>query len=70
MSPPICLHLLMPDQRPKRASPEAMTAFHTDEYINFLSRVTPETHMELTYHQTRCEEIQNMHVLLLLTWRR
>ncbi|KAF7982642.1 hypothetical protein HWV62_27079 [Athelia sp. TMB] len=39
--------------RPKRASPEAMTAFHTDEYINFLSRVTPETHMELTYHQTR-----------------
>ncbi|KAF7326701.1 Histone deacetylase RPD3 [Mycena sanguinolenta] len=35
--------------RPKRATPESMTAFHTDEYINFLARVTPETAEELTY---------------------
>ncbi|KAJ6462484.1 hypothetical protein C8R45DRAFT_1080607 [Mycena sanguinolenta] len=35
--------------RPKRASPESMTAFHTDEYINFLARVTPETAEELTH---------------------
>ncbi|KAJ7718636.1 histone deacetylase RPD3 [Mycena metata] len=35
--------------RPKRATPESMTAFHTDEYINFLARVTPETAEELTH---------------------
>ncbi|KAF8920655.1 histone deacetylase RPD3 [Mucidula mucida] len=39
--------------RPPRASPEAMTAFHTDEYIHFLNRVTPETSSELTYGGTR-----------------
>lgn len=39
--------------RPKRATPEVMTAFHTDEYIHFLNRVTPETAEELTYHGTR-----------------
>ena len=41
-------------QRPRRASPEAMTAFHTDEYIAFLSKVTPETAEELTGHGSRC----------------
>ncbi|KAG6828313.1 hypothetical protein H0H92_008428 [Tricholoma furcatifolium] len=40
--------------RPRRASPETMSAFHTDEYIHFLSRVTPETAEDLTYHGTRC----------------
>ncbi|KAJ7138165.1 hypothetical protein C8R44DRAFT_661231 [Mycena epipterygia] len=35
--------------RAKRATPESMTAFHTDEYINFLARVTPETVEELTH---------------------
>ncbi|KAF9255973.1 histone deacetylase RPD3 [Marasmius fiardii PR-910] len=39
--------------KPKRATPEAMTSFHTDEYIHFLNRVTPETAEELTYHGTR-----------------
>ncbi|KIK34484.1 hypothetical protein CY34DRAFT_812853 [Suillus luteus UH-Slu-Lm8-n1] len=39
--------------RPKRATPEVMSAFHTDEYIHFLNRVTPETAEELTYHGTR-----------------
>ncbi|TFY81463.1 hypothetical protein EWM64_g2550 [Hericium alpestre] len=39
--------------RAKRATPEAMAAFHTDEYIHFLNRVTPETAEELTYHGTR-----------------
>lgn len=32
-----------------------MTRFHTDEYVHFLSRVTPETAEDLTYHGTRCE---------------
>ncbi|KAG6820925.1 hypothetical protein H0H93_009699 [Arthromyces matolae] len=31
-----------------------MTSFHTDEYVHFLNRVTPETAEELTYHGTRC----------------
>ncbi|TFK43973.1 histone deacetylase complex, catalytic component RPD3 [Crucibulum laeve] len=39
--------------RPKRASPEAMSAFHTDEYVHFLNRVSPETAEDLTYHGTR-----------------
>ncbi|EGO02405.1 hypothetical protein SERLA73DRAFT_178334 [Serpula lacrymans var. lacrymans S7.3] len=39
--------------RPKRASAKTMTSFHTDEYVHFLSRVTPETAEELTYHGTR-----------------
>ena len=32
-----------------------MTKFHTDEYIHFLERVTPETAEQLTYHGNRCE---------------
>ncbi|ESK86297.1 histone deacetylase rpd3 [Moniliophthora roreri MCA 2997] len=43
------MHIL----RPKHASPEAMTAFHTDEYINFLHKVTPETAQDMTFHGTR-----------------
>ncbi|KAF5387974.1 hypothetical protein D9615_000857 [Tricholomella constricta] len=43
------MHIL----KPKRASPETMSSFHTDEYVNFLNRVTPETAEELTYHGTR-----------------
>ncbi|KAG5727461.1 Histone deacetylase Rpd3 [Termitomyces sp. T112] len=39
--------------RPTRATPETMTSFHTDEYIHFLNRVTPETAEELTYHGSR-----------------
>ncbi|KLO05914.1 hypothetical protein SCHPADRAFT_1002635 [Schizopora paradoxa] len=39
--------------RPTHASQESMTAFHTDEYIHFLNRVTPETAEELTFHGTR-----------------
>lgn len=32
-----------------------MTRFHTDEYVHFLERVTPETAEQLTYHGNRCE---------------
>lgn len=39
--------------RPKRATAENMTKFHTDEYVHFLSRVSPETKEELTYGGTR-----------------
>ncbi|KAI0315160.1 histone deacetylase complex, catalytic component RPD3, partial [Amylostereum chailletii] len=37
----------------KRATPEVLSSFHTDEYVNFLTRVTPETAEELTYNGTR-----------------
>ncbi|WFC97698.1 histone deacetylase [Malassezia yamatoensis] len=39
--------------RPKHATKEDITKFHTDEYIDFLSRVTPETVQELTGDGTR-----------------
>jgi histone deacetylase 1/2 len=42
-----------------------MTSFHTDEYIHFLNRVTPETAEELTYHGTRCESQRVLFVHLL-----
>nr|CAG8584808.1 8410_t:CDS:10 [Entrophospora candida]CAG8591322.1 13037_t:CDS:10 [Entrophospora candida] len=38
---------------PKRASPRQMTRFHTDEYIDFLYRVTPLNVEELSQQQTR-----------------
>lgn len=41
-------------QRPRRSTPEEMTAFHTDEYINFLAKVSPETAEDLTLSGTRC----------------
>ncbi|KAL4245117.1 histone deacetylase family protein [Abortiporus biennis] len=43
------MHIL----RAKRATGEALTRFHTDEYVHFLSKVTPETAEEMTFHGTR-----------------
>ncbi|KAH9482165.1 histone deacetylase (class I) Clr6 [Psilocybe cubensis] len=43
------MHIL----KPKRATPEVMSSFHTDEYVNFLHKVTPETAEKMTYHGTR-----------------
>jgi len=45
----------MQGQRAERATPEAMSSFHTDEYVHFLARVTPDTAEELTYNGTRCK---------------
>ncbi|PKI85013.1 histone deacetylase [Malassezia vespertilionis] len=39
--------------RPKHATREQMTQFHTDEYIDFLHRVTPEMVQDLTGDGTR-----------------
>ncbi|KAM0790353.1 histone deacetylase (class I) Clr6 [Microbotryomycetes sp. NB124-2] len=39
--------------RPTRASAHEMTRFHTDEYIDFLNRVTPELVEEMTANGTR-----------------
>merc|ERR1711939_299144 len=39
--------------RPRRSTPFEMTAFHTDEYVDFLQRVTPELADELTGKGTR-----------------
>ncbi|KAJ7857533.1 histone deacetylase RPD3 [Mycena leptocephala] len=38
---------------PARTSAETMTSFHTDEYVQFLSRVTPETAAKLSFNGTR-----------------
>ena len=42
-----------------------MTRFHTDEYVDFLNRVTPETAEDLTYQGTRCAWPNSVHQLLL-----
>nr|CDI52252.1 histone deacetylase [Melanopsichium pennsylvanicum 4] len=47
------LHKKMDILRPKRATRDQMTRFHTDEYVDFLHRVTPETVHELTNQGTR-----------------
>ncbi|KAG9015814.1 histone deacetylase (class I) Clr6 [Tulasnella sp. JGI-2019a] len=39
--------------RPSRATGIQMSRFHTDEYIDFLNRVTPETVQEMTHGGTR-----------------
>jgi histone deacetylase 1/2 len=63
------LFILLTDtfQKPKRASPEAMTAFHTDEYIHFLSSVTPETVEKMQYQRARCMFLYSSSRKTLLT---
>ena len=41
--------------RPRRATTGDMTRFHSDEYVNFLEKVTPETCEQLTGGGIRCE---------------
>ncbi|KZT06549.1 histone deacetylase [Laetiporus sulphureus 93-53] len=43
------MHIL----RAERAPAEAMSRFHTDEYVHFLNTVTPETAQELTGNYSR-----------------
>ena len=38
-------------QRPKKASVKDMTRFHSDEYIDFLCRVSPENMQEFQKQQ-------------------
>lgn len=38
-------------QRPPRATVKEMTKFHSDEYIDFLYRVTPENMNDFPKHQ-------------------
>lgn len=46
-----------------------MSRFHTDEYVHFLSRVTPETAEELTFQGSRCKYIIEYTLLQCqLTW--
>jgi histone deacetylase 1/2 len=42
-------------QRPTRANKTQLTRFHSDEYIDFLETVTPETVEEMTGGGVRCE---------------
>lgn len=52
-----------------------MTRFHTDEYVDFLTRVTPETVQEMTGNGSSCEFVfpggnlgsnASSHVLLII----
>ncbi|CAK5280898.1 unnamed protein product [Mycena citricolor] len=47
------LNVLKPNRAGPGAEPEAMTRFHTDEYIQFLNKVTPETYTKLSYNGSR-----------------
>ncbi|KAJ1657020.1 hypothetical protein IWQ61_003510 [Dispira simplex] len=47
------LHKKMEVIRPTRATFQQMTRFHTDEYINYLRRVTSENAKDLVPHQYR-----------------
>lgn len=42
-------------REPKEADKIDMSRFHTDEYVDFLERVTPENGMALTGQGSRCE---------------
>lgn len=42
-------------QRPRRATKTEMTRFHTDEYIDLLEAVTPETAEAMTGGGIRCK---------------
>ena len=62
---PCCFHLLsycylFTDrkffiQRPSPATVLEMTKFHTDDYIDFLKRVTPESLDDVAKHQQKCK---------------
>jgi acetoin utilization deacetylase AcuC-like enzyme len=42
------------EQRPHKALFEDMTKYHSDEYMNFLKNISPETAAEQSKHMTRC----------------
>lgn len=45
-----------------------MTSFHTDEYVQFLSRVTPETAAKLSFNGTRCRSPLCLAVQFMFTF--
>jgi histone deacetylase 1/2 len=49
------LYRKMECYRPHLATAEEMTAFHSDDYIDFLRRVTPETVKVFSQQMQRCE---------------
>lgn len=45
------------DQRAKPATRKEMAQFHTDEYVDFLSKVTPDNMDNYTKEQTKCTPV-------------
>jgi histone deacetylase 1/2 len=45
-------------QRAKPATKREMTQFHSDEYVDFLSRITPSNMNSFVKEQHKCEEIR------------
>lgn len=52
--------------RPVRATREQMAKFHSDEYVDFLNRVTPETMADLTGDGARCKLCRVNHGTVLV----
>lgn len=51
----VYLSMATDEERPRRATKTEMTRFHTDEYIDLLEAVTPETADAMTGGGIRCE---------------
>lgn len=45
------------NQRAKPATRKEMAQFHTDEYVDFLARITPDNMDNFGREQAKCESI-------------
>jgi histone deacetylase 1/2 len=51
----LSLFVLCPVQRPRMATAEELSRFHSDDYVDFLRRVTPENCKALSSQMQKCE---------------
>lgn len=58
-SPHRCSRQLVLVQKPHRATSAEMTKFHSTDYIEFLSRVSPDTLKTYQSQMTKCESAAN-----------
>ena len=42
-----CVPIVVQIMRPEKATPESMTMFHSDEYIEFLRLITPDNQVQI-----------------------
>ena len=66
---PVCLRLVFDalDQRAKPATKREMTQFHSDEYVEFLARVTPGNMNSYIKEQHKCRHSGSLWRFLLTT---
>ena len=58
------LYKKMEIYRAKPATKQEMCQFHTDEYVEFLSKVTPENMESFAKEQGRCKEHTRIFVIM------